>query len=306
VKPSTVKARMALARATAHRATPIDRVAVVGAGTIGIGVAQLMAERGVPVTLIDRTQDALDRALAQMRDNRRALRLLNPSATGDRDDVMEARMTVSTSYAALEAVPLVIENVPEHWSIKAGVYRRLDRICDTACVFAANTSTFSIAAIASLTSRPTRVLGMHFMNPPSLRPVVELIPAPSTARAVVTAAEQLLARLGMRYVRVRDNPGFVTNRLLMAFVNDAAAVVADGVASAKEVDLICRLCFGHRMGPLETGDLIGIDTVVLSLRALRRATGDDRYKPHPLLLALRKRGWLGRKTGRGFHHYATA
>jgi 3-hydroxybutyryl-CoA dehydrogenase len=183
------------------------------------------------------------------------------------------------------------------------VYRALDRLCEPACVFVVNTSCFPVTDVAALTTRPDRVVGVHFMNPVPRKPVVELIPGWHTATSTVDTVTNLLASMGKTAVTVRDSPGFVSNRVLMLTINEAAFCRAEGLASAEEIDALFVGCFGHEMGPLATADLIGVDTILHSLEVLHERFGDSKYRPCPLLRTMVSAGLLGRKSGAGFHHY---
>jgi 3-hydroxybutyryl-CoA dehydrogenase len=213
---------------------------------------------------------------------------------------------LTTSYEALAEVDFVVENVVEKWAVKREVYPRLDRLCRPQVIFAANTSCLSITRLAAQTARPERVIGMHFMNPVPLKPTVELIRGHHTSRETVEAAQEFLAGMGKDAIVVEDLPGFVTNRVLMLTINEAVFVVQDRVAPAEDVDRLFRSCFGHKMGPLETGDLIGLDTILDSLEVLHESYGDDKFRPAPLLRKMVDAGLLGRKSGRGFYDYGPA
>jgi len=274
---------------------------VVGAGTMGAGVADLAARSGHTVVLVDVDADALTRAVASIRKECRMSRLLTGVAV-DADQVL-GRITVADDLAALKASDLVVENVPERWPLKLQVYEALDRLCAPDTVFVANTSAFPITRIGAATSRPDRVIGVHFMNPAPLKSAAELIPGRRTSAETVAQVRAFLDSLGTRGIDVRDACGFVSNRVLMLTVNEAAFVVHDGVADAETVDDVFRSCFGHPMGPLETADLIGLDTVLYSLEVLLEHFGDPKFRPCPLLRALTDAGYHGRKTGQGFHRY---
>jgi 3-hydroxybutyryl-CoA dehydrogenase len=204
----------------------------------------------------------------------------------------------------LAAADVVFENVTELWSVKHEVHRRLAGVCRPDCLVGVNTSAISITRVAACYADPTRVTGTHFMNPAALKPLVELIRGLRTSDDTVDRVAGLLASVGRRTVVVNDSPGFVTNRVMMLTVNEAIFLLQEGVArTAADVDRLFRDCFGHRMGPLETADLIGLDTVLLSLEVIQEAFADSKYRPAPLLRTLVHAGRLGRKTGHGFHRY---
>ncbi|CAM3845857.1 3-hydroxyacyl-CoA dehydrogenase family protein [Kibdelosporangium persicum] len=278
-------------------------IGVVGAGTIGTGVAQSLSQAEHKVVLVDTSLDALDRARAEIGRAVRLQRLVDPALPAYEPGEVLDRITFTQDVADLATASVVIENVSEQWSAKQAVYRALDRVCEPACVFVVNTSCFPITDVAALTSRPAQVVGLHFMNPVPLKPVVELIPGWHTAAATVEAARSLLASMGKTAISVKDSPGFVSNRVLMLTINEAAFCRAEGIASAEAIDELFKHCFGHQMGPLETADLIGVDTILHSLEVLHERFGDSKYRPCPLLRTMVAAGLLGRKSGAGFHHY---
>ncbi|WP_405683536.1 3-hydroxyacyl-CoA dehydrogenase family protein [Streptomyces sp. NBC_01387] len=280
-------------------------VGVVGAGTIGRGLAQSLAMTGHEVVLVDIAEEALDDALAQIRRDLRFARMLGAQSAGAHEpvDTVLERLRPTTDHAELKAAEFVVENVVEDWDVKSEVYRILDSVCPEETVFAANTSCVPITRIGAQTRRPDRILGMHFMNPVPLKPVVEVIRAVHTSDATVETALRLLSGMGKEGIVVNDSPGFVSNRVMMLAVNEAAYLVYEGVADAASVDRIFTTCFGHRMGMLETADLIGLDTILRSIEVLHERFGDSKYRPCPLLRQLVDAGYLGRKSGRGFHTY---
>jgi 3-hydroxybutyryl-CoA dehydrogenase len=282
----------------------MERVGVVGAGVMGVGVAQNLAETGHEVVLLDLGNEQLDHAHAAIHQNLRMRGLFAKSKEPkEQSDAVLRRINFTTDYDQFGQTDFVIENVVEKWEVKAEVYKRLDAVCPEHCVFAANTSAISITRIGSATRRPDRVLGMHFMNPVPLKSMVEVIKGYHTSQETLDHAEALLAAMGKECIVVNDMPGFVSNRVLMLTVNEAIFVVQDQVTSAENVDRIFKSCFGHKMGPLETGDLIGLDTILLSLEVLYEAYNDTKYRPCPLLKKMVSAGLLGRKSGRGFYNY---
>lgn len=282
----------------------MDRVGVVGAGVMGVGVAQNLAETGHEVVLVDVANEQLDRAHAAIHQNLRMRGFFNKSKEPkEQSDVVLRRINFTSDYDQFGQVDFVIENVVEKWEVKAEVYRQLDAVCPEHCVFAANTSAISITRIGSATRRPERVLGMHFMNPVPLKSMVEVIKGYHTSQETLDRAEALLAAMGKECIVVNDMPGFVSNRVLMLTINEAIFVVQDQVTTAENVDRIFKSCFGHKMGPLETGDLIGLDTILLSLEVLYESYNDTKYRPCPLLKKMVSAGLLGRKSGRGFFNY---
>jgi 3-hydroxybutyryl-CoA dehydrogenase len=217
-----------------------------------------------------------------------------------------SRIGFTTDYEALEDVDFVVENATESWHVKEEAFTRLDRLCAPPCPLAANTSIIPISRIATVTAHPDRVIGIHFMNPVPLKAAVEVIPGDRTSDRTVAVTHRLLERMGKDPILVRDSPGFVSNRVLMLTVNEAAFLVHEEVATADVVDRVFEQCFGHPMGPLATADLIGLDTVLLSIAGLRDAFDDDKFRPCPLLESLVEEGRLGRKSGSGFFDYTTA
>jgi 3-hydroxybutyryl-CoA dehydrogenase len=281
----------------------MDKIGVIGAGVMGVGVAQDLAQHGRQVVLIDLDDDKLAKARQEIRANLRLSGLLGRQATAEGSAAVLARIAFTTAYDSLGDADFVIENVIEKWPVKEQVYRRLDAACPAPCVFGANTSAISITRIGGATRRPDRVVGMHFMNPVPLKPMVEVIRGFHTSQETLDKARQLLALMGKEGIVVNDMPGFVTNRVLMLTINEAIFLVHDQVAPHEDVDRLFKGCFGHKMGPLETGDLIGLDTILYSLEVLYESYGDAKYRPCPLLRKMVDAGLHGRKTGRGFYAY---
>lgn len=278
-------------------------VGVIGAGVMGTGLAQDLAQTGHHVILIDLDDQTLARARQTVRSNLRLAQMLNRGQRGASVDEILSRISFTTAYEGLREAEFVIENVTERWEVKRPIYEKLDAVCPPGCVFAANTSAISITRIASATRRPDRVLGMHFMNPVPMKKMVEVIRGHHTSDDTIAIAKALLAGMNKDCVVVADSPGFVSNRVLMLTVNEAVFLVQDGVAAAADVDKLFRECFGHKMGPLETADLIGLDTILLSLEVLQDSFGDPKFRPSPLLKKMVDAGLWGRKSGQGFYDY---
>jgi 3-hydroxybutyryl-CoA dehydrogenase len=283
----------------------IEPIAVLGAGVMGVGVAQALGQTDHRVVLVDVSDQRLEAACRALRDNLRLQALLGVGAGVPGAEVL-ARVTFTTDYDALAEAAFVIENVPEKPALKEQVYRRIDATCREDCVFAANTSAISITRIGSFTGRPDRVLGMHFMNPVPLKPVVEVIRGHHTSQTTLDTAHRLLDQMGKEGIVVEDYPGFVSNRVLMLMINEAVWLVQDRVARAEDVDRIFKTCFGHKMGPLETGDLIGLDTILDTLEVLYESFNDPKFRPCPLLRKMVDAGLHGRKSGSGFYPYEPA
>ncbi len=279
------------------------KVGVVGAGVIGVTVAHALLEAEHDVVLIDTDPEAIDGARTNIHSHARVLRMHGAAGRAHVSiDEMMSRLSPSRDYAVLNDADLVIENVTEELAAKLAVHRILERVCVSRAIFAANTSAIPIAAIAEASQRPDRVMGIHFMNPVSLIPMVEVITTAQTSDHAILTVSSLLESLGKSWVVVGDSPGFVINRILMLMINEAAKVVAEGVATAENADRLFQGCLGHRMGPLRTADLIGLDTIVRTLRVLEQGIG-CRFAPAPHLIALVSRGHLGRKSAQGFYHY---
>lgn len=277
-------------------------VGVVGAGVMGVGVAHALAQSGLQVVLLDNSEEALTSARQEIKNSVRAFALFSKGAIPDTRELL-ARIHYTSAPEQLAAVSFVIENVTEKWEIKKPLYEQIDGICPPEVVFAANTSAIPITKIASATRRAPRVLGMHFMNPVPMKDMVEVIRGYHTSAETIDVAKALLAKMNKECVVVEDSPGFVTNRVLMLTINEAIFLVHEGVSSAPDIDRLFRSCFGHKMGPLETADLIGLDTILLSLEALYENMSDPKFRPCPLLRKMVAAGLHGKKSGEGFYPY---
>ena len=280
----------------------LETIAVIGAGVMGVGLAQALAQSGLRTLLIDISDFILQSAMGQIRNGVRFARLMQKNLSGSPEEIL-GRIQVSADYAVLREADFVIENVPERVGLKTEVYRRLDAICAPHCVFAANTSAIPITRIAAMTSRPAQVVGMHFMNPVPLKTAVEVIRGYHTSDETIATATRFLALMGKKAILVGDSPGFVSNRVLMLTINEAIFLVQEKVATPEVVDEIFKNCFEHKMGPLETADLIGLDTILLSIEVLFDEFKDSKFRPCPLLRQMVDAGLHGRKSGRGFYGY---
>jgi 3-hydroxybutyryl-CoA dehydrogenase len=272
---------------------------------MGAGVALDLACYGYQVLVKDVDQAALERARATIAADFRLLGLMKPRVKGLTAEQLLARITYTTSYTGFEQAELVIENITEDWHAKRAVYEELQRTCRPEAIYAVNTSCISITRVAALMPAPERVIGVHFLNPVPLKPLVEVIRGYHTSDDTLAAVTEFLASLEKTAVVVHDLPGFVTNRVLMLTINESIWVVHDRVAAPKDVDKIFRLGFGHKMGPLATADLIGLDTILKSLLVLFESYKDAKYRPCPLLCRMVDAGLLGKKSGRGFFEYSS-
>jgi 3-hydroxybutyryl-CoA dehydrogenase len=289
----------------------IQKVGVVGAGVMGIGLGQNLAQTGHAVVLVDISDEVLARARQEIQQNLRFFGMFQKGAAGggaakrEPADVVLGRIAFTREVEALGDVDFLIENATEKWEIKKEIYPKIDAVCPERAVFAANTSCIPITRIGAATRRADRVLGMHFMNPVPLKPMVEMIRGYHTSEETIATARRLLAQMGKDGILVNDAPGFVSNRVLMLTINEAVFLVQEGVAEAAQVDQLFKTCFGHKMGPLETADLIGLDTILYSIEVLHECFADSKYRPCPLLQKMVDAGLHGRKSGKGFYDYGT-
>ena len=281
----------------------VERVTVVGGGTMGNGIAHVCAQAGLPVTLVDVDEAALDRALATI--GRNLDRQVKKGALNEAEKTaVLGRVAGGTSVEdGVVGADLVIEAIPERVDLKHGLFQTLDDAAPEGAILASNTSSISITEIAGRTRRPERVIGMHFMNPVPVMQLVEVIRGLATDDHTTAEVVELSRRLGKTPVEVADYPGFVSNRVLMPMINEAVFALMEGVAEADAIDTVMKLGMNHPMGPLALADLIGLDTCLNILEVLHRELGDDRYRPCPLLRKYVAAGWLGRKAGRGFYPY---
>src|SRR5581483_1315044 len=282
----------------------IRTIGVVGAGVMGTGVAQNFAQSGYHVVLVDISDDILAHAKQTIINALRLQRLLDRSEqqAASLEETLQ-HITFTTDYRLFTDVDFVIENTTEKWEVKKAVYHQIDAICPEQTIFAVNTSAISITRVASVTSRPERVIGTHFMNPVPMKGTVEVIRGYHTSEETIATTTELLKTAGKKGIIVNDMPGFVSNRVLMLTINEAAYLVQDQVAPAEDVDTIFENCFGHKMGPLKTADLIGLDTILYSIEVLYESYNDSKYRPCPLLKKMVDAGLHGRKNGRGFYRY---
>ena len=281
---------------------PIQTIAVIGAGTMGSGIAHVFARSGFEVLLCDIQQTFLDKALERIRTNlgREAAKGKLPA---DQVEPAIARIKTTTDRATLASADFAVEAASERFDIKSELFRSLDTILPREAILATNTSSISITKLAAQTSRPTQVIGMHFFNPVPVMALVEIIRGLQTDQPTFEAVRDLSIKLGKTPIEVNDSPGFVSNRVLMPLINEAAFTVMEGVATAEAVDQVFQLGMAHPMGPLTLADFIGLDVCVDILRVLHQGLGDPKYRPCPLLVKMVDAGWLGRKSGHGFYTY---
>ncbi len=280
----------------------IERIAVIGSGTMGSGIAQVAAQSGHPVRLIDLAQSQVEGGLKTIRRN---LDRAVEKGRLSQEEVAGTLQRISGSTQPLDAgdADLVIEAILEDFEVKTALLKQLDEICKPGTLFASNTSSISITRLAAATGRPSQVIGMHFFNPVPVMRLVEVTRGIETSDETNASILQLAIDMGKTPVEVADYPGFVSNRLLMPMINEAAYALMENVASKEAIDTVMKLGMNHPMGPLELADLIGLDVCLHIMKVLHEGFGDDKYRPCPLLVKMVAAGRLGRKSGRGFYDY---
>jgi 3-hydroxybutyryl-CoA dehydrogenase len=278
------------------------KVAVLGAGTMGNGIAQVLAQNGHSVVLRDLDAAILERARTQIEKSLGRLAEKGKLPPGAKESALQ-RITPTTEAPALAECDLVVKAVVESLVVKTAVLQEADRLARPAAILASNTSSISITKLGAATRRPDKVIGMHFMNPVPIMALVEVIRGQATSDETTRAVMDLARSLGKTPVEVNDFPGFVSNRVLMPMINEAIFAVYEGVARPEAVDEVMKLGMNHPMGPLTLADLIGLDVCLAILQVLHEGLGDPKYRPCPLLKRMVDAGWLGRKSGRGFYRY---
>ena len=280
----------------------IERIAVLGAGQMGNGIAQVAACAGYDVVMIDIKQDYVDKGLAAIEHSLNRV-VSKGRMTQDEADASLAKVSISTAKSAAADADLVVEAIPEIPELKFSTFAELDEICKPSAILASNTSSISIDAIAAATSRPNLVIGMHFMNPVPIMKLVEIINGSQTDAEVTKAVVDAAAKMGKTALACNDSPGFVSNRILCPMINEAILTLQEGVAEAEAIDGIMKLGMNHPIGPLALADLIGNDTVLHIMNVLHEGLANDKYAPAPLLKEMVEKGHLGRKSGKGFYDY---
>jgi 3-hydroxybutyryl-CoA dehydrogenase len=280
----------------------IQTLGIVGAGTMGSGIAQVALQAGYGVLLRDVSEGILEAARGRIGAGLSKGVEKGKFSAADREGML-GRLKTTTAIADLAPADFVVEAATENFEIKRGLFLELDRLARPETILASNTSSISITKIAGVTKRPDRVVGMHFFNPVPLMALVEVIRGLQTSDTTATATIELAKRLGKTPVEANDFPGFIANRILVPMINEAIYALMEGVGTAEAIDNVMRLGANHPMGPLALADLIGLDVCLAVLKVLHEELGDDKYRPCPLLVKMVDAGYLGRKTGRGFHTY---
>jgi 3-hydroxybutyryl-CoA dehydrogenase len=279
-----------------------SKIGVIGAGQMGAGIAQVCATFGLPVTLVDLTEEQLEKARATIETSLRKLVSKQQLTQADADNALQ-HIDFITDSKQLSDADLVIEAAVENEKIKEGIFHDIDEILQPQGIIATNTSSISITRLASHTRRPERFIGMHFMNPAPIMTLVEIIPGMATSEEVTQRIVELAVGLGRETSTSQDYPGFVVNRILVPMINEAFTALMEGVSTAEDIDKAMTLGTNQPMGPLALGDFIGLDTCLAIMRILHEGLGDPRYRPCPLLVNYVQAGWLGRKSGRGVYRY---
>ena len=280
----------------------MKKIAVIGAGQMGNGIAQVAASAGYEVLMVDIKEEYVDRGMATIQKSLSKLVSKERISQSDADDTL-ARISTTTDRGECADVDLVVEAVPEILDLKTSIFSELDKICKPECILASNTSSISISTIANATNRPEKVIGMHFMNPVPIMKLVEIINGDQTSEATNSAVVEAAEKMGKIALSCNDSPGFVSNRILCPMLNEAILTLEEGVAEPEAIDGIMKLGMNHPIGPLALSDLIGLDTVLHIMNVLHEGLNDDKYAPAKLLREMVDEGKLGRKSGEGFYKY---
>jgi 3-hydroxybutyryl-CoA dehydrogenase len=280
----------------------MKNIVVIGAGTMGNGIAHTAAASGLDVTLVDVGQEILSRAMTTI-DKNLQRGVDKGKMTADEKQAVVKRIKPSTDMQAVGEADLVIEAIVENLAAKTQLFEKLDKSTKADCILASNTSSISITKMAAATKRPDKVIGMHFMNPVPVMTLVEVIRGIATSDETYRRVEELSKKMGKTPIEVNDYPGFISNRVLMPMINEAIFALYEGVATPDAIDGVMKLGMNHPMGPLTLADFIGLDVCLAILRVLEDGFGDPKYRPCPLLVKMVDAGWLGRKSGRGFYNY---
>ncbi|QAT39293.1 3-hydroxybutyryl-CoA dehydrogenase [Clostridium sp. JN-9] len=281
----------------------MKKIFVIGAGTMGAGIAQAFAAKGNEVIIRDIKDEFVDRGLANIKKSYDKLVTKGKLTQKDAEAIL-SRISGTVDMNLAEDCDLVVEAAVENMKIKKEIFAELDKVCKPETILASNTSSLSITEVASATKRPDKVIGMHFFNPAPVMKLVEIIRGMATSQETFDKVKETAVSIGKDPIEVAEAPGFVVNRILIPMINEAVGIMAEGIASADDIDKAMMLGANHPMGPLALGDLIGLDVCLAIMDVLYKETGDSKYRANPLLRKYVRAGWLGRKTGRGFHNYA--
>lgn len=280
----------------------MEKICVLGAGTMGAGIAQAFAAKGYEVVIRDIKDEFVQKGISGIQKSLEKLAAKGKITNEEVENIL-SKISGTTDLNLLDDVDLVIEAAVENMEIKKQIFADLDKVCKPEAILATNTSSLSITEIATATSRPDKVIGMHFFNPATIMKLVEIIRGMATSDETYAAIKELTLAMGKEPVEVAEAPGFVVNRILVPMINEAVGILAEGIASAEDIDKAMMLGANHPMGPLALGDLIGLDVCLAIMDVLYKETGDTKYRAHSLLRKYVRAGYLGRKSGRGFHNY---